>query len=63
MVAYADVWRVIVDPERSQGQTLGQEWIDKSVAEIGLNDIKDTTKWYYDQWITTYGILKNGMTF
>ena len=39
---------------------IGQEWINASVIEIGLDRVSGQSKWYYDQWITTYGIIKNG---
>ena len=39
---------------------IGQEWINASVTEIGLDRVNGQSKWYYDQWITTYGIIRNG---
>ena len=39
---------------------IGQEWINASVIEIGLDRVSGQSKWYYDQWITTYGIIRNG---
>ena len=59
IVAYADVWKTIVAPERTSSKALSRDWIDKSVEEIGLSH-EDESKWYYDQWITTFGLLKNG---
>ena len=38
---------------------LNQKWLSKRVEEIGLARVNNNDKWYYDQWITTYGILKN----
>ena len=29
------------------------------IEEIGLARSKNNDQWYYDQWVTTYGILKN----
>ena len=34
---------------------LNNNWILEMRYQIGLGK----TTWYYDQWITTYGILKN----
>lgn len=57
IAAYADVWELIVDPG-SNGD-LDQSWIDRKIDEIGLKEVESDDKWYYDQWITTYGILRN----
>ena len=38
---------------------LNQKWLDDRINEIGLSRAKHNDKWYYDQWVTTYGILKN----
>ena len=45
IVAYADVWKTIVAPERTSSQALSRDWIDKSVEEIGLSH-EDESKWY-----------------
>ena len=59
------VWRQIIDP--SGHKELNQPWMLERIEEIGLERVEFWTsknlgsddKWYYDQWITTYGILKN----
>ena len=51
------VWRQIIDPMNET--TLDQKWLSQRVNEIGLARANHNSKWYYDQWITTYGILKN----
>ena len=56
IAAYADVWKEIVSPEWSESGVLDQSWIDRQVQEIGLGE---GSMWYYDQWITTHGILRN----
>ena len=59
------VWRQIIDP--GDHKELNQKWMLERIEEIGLERVEFWTsknlgsddKWYYDQWITTYGILKN----
>ena len=51
------VWRQIVDP--NDDKKLNQKWLTDRIDEIGLARTKNNDKWYYDQWVTTYGILKN----
>ena len=50
------VLRRIVDP--NEDNALSQKWLSSRVEEIGLARAQTNDKWYYDQWITTYGILK-----
>ena len=38
---------------------LNKKWLDDRIEDIGLARAKSNDKWYYDQWITTYGILIN----
>lgn len=38
---------------------MNQSWLSERIEEIGLARAKFNDKWYYDQWVTTYGILKN----
>ena len=59
IAAYADVWRAIIVPEWSKSGSLDQSWIDRQVKEIGLTRKDGEDRWYYDQWITTFGILRN----
>ena len=54
---YFVVWREIVDPKNHTD--VNQNWLSKRIEEIGLKRAKTNDKWYYDQWITTYGILKH----
>ena len=54
---FISVWRQIVDQKNET--TLNQKWLSDRINEIGLARTKYNEKWYYDQWITTYGILKN----
>ena len=51
------VWRQIVDPNGYK--VLNKKWLDDRIEDIGLARAKSNDKWYYDQWITTYGILTN----
>jgi hypothetical protein len=53
---FFSVWRQIVDPYEEN--MLNQKWLLHRVEEIGLERAKANDKWYYDQWITTDGILK-----
>ena len=48
----ARVWEQVLDFK--EGQTV-DAWVDSRAEEIGLD--RNFT-WYYDQWITTYGVLK-----
>ena len=45
--------------EPSADNQLNQLWLDKRIKEIGLERAHFYDKWYYDQWITTFGILKH----
>ena len=37
---------------------LNQMWLEDRIHDIGLEKAKFYDKWYYDQWVTTFGILK-----
>lgn len=59
------MWRKIIDPDGHK--QLDRQWMLDRVEEIGLEHVEFWTskglgansKWYYDQWITTYGVIKN----
>jgi len=55
--AEAKVWRQIVEP--GEEALLNQKWLTGRIEEIGLARSKSNDQWYYYQWVTTYGILKN----
>merc|ERR550539_510273 len=55
--AESKVWRQIV--RSNDDKELNQSWLSERIEEIGLARAKFNDKWYYDQWVTTYGILKN----
>ena len=38
---------------------MNQKWVNDRIEEIGLKRTNFNDKWYYDQWITTFGILKH----
>ena len=48
----ASVWEQVIDFK--EGDTI-DTWLESRADEIGLD--KGFT-WFYDQWITTYGVLK-----
>ena len=46
-------WGLIVN---ATSAGLNEEWVNKKQEEFGLSP---KFKWYYDQWITTLGLLKH----
>ena len=46
----------------TEKHTLDQSWLNQAVREIGLSQDRKGSQWSYDQYITTYGILKHGIT-
>ena len=52
MALRASEWKKIINST----QDLNSAWIDSKRQEIGLDP---NSTWYYDQWITTHGLLKN----
>ena len=59
-------WRKIIEPR--EDNQLNQNWLDERITEIadgqrekyvGDDPDKYIDKWTNDQWICTYGILKN----
>ena len=58
MIFFVSVWRQIVEPNKPNN-LLNQKWLTERIDEIGLRSAKRNDKWYYDQWVTTYGILKH----
>ena len=47
----AQEWARIINASRD----LNSDWIASKKIQVGLDD----STWYYDQWITTHGLLKN----
>lgn len=47
----AKTWSQVINATKD----LNDKWLDYKIEEIGLG--RQIT-WYYDQWITTHGILK-----
>ena len=65
MFYYFTVWRQIINADNKWDE-LKKVWVSERIEEIGLERVEHWTSkglgsddmWYYDQWITSYGILK-----